>query len=160
MAKDTVQFAIELEKEEDGRWIGEVPDLPGVLAYGQNRDEAIARAQALALRVLVERLEHGEPPNFLSVSFRAAGAAGRVPKLVKSSLRLSISVGPSSGSQVRTELSPVRAGRITCGHSMTVTRLGQRCSRGSRSILDCGLRTSSSAAHLPNKRLKLAARVH
>ena len=52
MAKDAVQFAIELEKEADGRWIGEVPDLPGVLAYGQNRDEAIARAQALALRVL------------------------------------------------------------------------------------------------------------
>ncbi|PYO89519.1 MAG: HicB family protein, partial [Gemmatimonadetes bacterium] len=51
-----MQFAIELEKEEDGRWIGEVPDLPGVLAYGQNRDEAIARAQALALRVLAERL--------------------------------------------------------------------------------------------------------
>jgi len=72
MAKGAVQFAIELEKEDDGRWIGEVPDLPGVLAYGQNRDEAIARAQALALRVLAERLEHGEPPDFLSVSFRAA----------------------------------------------------------------------------------------
>lgn len=64
MAKDSVQLAIELEREEDGRWIGEVPDLPGVLAYGQNRDEAIARAQALALRVLAERLEHGEPPSW------------------------------------------------------------------------------------------------
>ena len=72
MAKGTVEFAIEVEREEDGRWIGEVPDLPGVLAYGQNRDDAIARAQALALRVLAERLEHGEPPTFLSVSFRAA----------------------------------------------------------------------------------------
>ncbi len=64
MAKDSVQLAIELEREEDGRWIGEVPDLPGVLAYGQNRDEAIARAQALALRVLAERIEHGEPPSW------------------------------------------------------------------------------------------------
>jgi len=66
MANDSVQLAIELEREEDGRWIGEVPDLRGVLAYGQNRDEAIARAQALALRVLAERLEHGEPPAFLT----------------------------------------------------------------------------------------------
>ena len=72
MAKDAVQFAIELEREEDGRWIAEVRDLPGVLVYGKDRDEAIARVQALALRVLAERLEHGEPPNFLSVSFRAA----------------------------------------------------------------------------------------
>jgi predicted RNase H-like HicB family nuclease len=72
MATGAVQLAIELEREEDGRWIGEVRDLPGVLAYGQTRDEAIARAQALALRVLAERLEHGEPPDFLSVSFRAA----------------------------------------------------------------------------------------
>lgn len=72
MAKDAVQFAIELEREEDGRWIGEVRDLPGVLVYGKDRDEAIARVQALALRVLAERLEHGEPPSFLSVSFRAA----------------------------------------------------------------------------------------
>jgi len=72
MAKDAVQFAIELEREEDGRWIGEVRDLLGVLVYGKDRDEAIARVQALALRVLAERLEHGEPPNFLSVSFRAA----------------------------------------------------------------------------------------
>ena len=60
MAKDAVQFAIELEREEDGRWIGEVRDLPGVLVYGKDRDEAIARVQALALRVLAERLEHGE----------------------------------------------------------------------------------------------------
>ena len=54
-------FAIELEQEQDGRWIAEIPDLAGVLVYGQTRDEAIARAQALALRVLAERLEHGEP---------------------------------------------------------------------------------------------------
>ncbi len=56
-----MNFTIELEQEEDGRIIAEVPDLPGVLAYGQSRDEAVARAKALALRVLADRLEHGEP---------------------------------------------------------------------------------------------------
>jgi len=55
-----MQFTIETEKEADGRWIGEVIELRGVLAYGQTREEAIARAQALALRVLADRLEHGE----------------------------------------------------------------------------------------------------
>jgi predicted RNase H-like HicB family nuclease len=53
-------YAISIEREEDGRWIAEVEELPGVLAYGQTRDEAVRRAQALCLRVLAERLEHGE----------------------------------------------------------------------------------------------------
>ena len=53
-------FTVEVERESDGRWIAEVADLPGVLAYGQTRDEAVTRAQALALRVLAERLESGE----------------------------------------------------------------------------------------------------
>ncbi|HVS31907.1 MAG TPA: type II toxin-antitoxin system HicB family antitoxin [Thermoanaerobaculia bacterium] len=53
-------FTVELQREEDGRWIGEVTDLPGVLAYGATRDEAVARAKALAFRVLADRLEHGE----------------------------------------------------------------------------------------------------
>ncbi len=52
---------IEVEREVDGRWLAEVPDLPGVLAYGDTEGEAIARVQALALRVLADRLEHGEP---------------------------------------------------------------------------------------------------
>jgi len=51
---------IEIEREEDGRWIAEVSELPGVMAYGTSRDEAIAKAQALALRVIADRLEHGE----------------------------------------------------------------------------------------------------
>jgi predicted RNase H-like HicB family nuclease len=51
---------IEIEKEEDGRWIAEIPDLPGVMVYGDSRNEAISRAEALALRVLADRLEHGE----------------------------------------------------------------------------------------------------
>lgn len=53
-------FRIQVEQEEDGRWIAEVPDLPGVLAYGQSRQEAVDRVQALSLRVLADRLEHGE----------------------------------------------------------------------------------------------------
>lgn len=50
-------FTVEVEREDDGRWIGEVTDLPGVLAYGTTRDEAIARAKALAFRVLADRLD-------------------------------------------------------------------------------------------------------
>ncbi|GAB6068535.1 hypothetical protein JCM13664_18550 [Methylothermus subterraneus] len=49
-----------IELEQDGRWIAEVPELPGVMVYGKNRREAIAKAEALALRVLADRIEHGE----------------------------------------------------------------------------------------------------
>lgn len=56
MATHTIQH----EQEEDGRWIAEVPELPGALAYGSTADEAMAKAEALALRVLAERLEHKE----------------------------------------------------------------------------------------------------
>ncbi|HWE39691.1 MAG TPA: type II toxin-antitoxin system HicB family antitoxin [Isosphaeraceae bacterium] len=55
-----MQFQVEIEREADGRWIAEVPELPGVLAYGQTRQEAIERAQSLSLRVLADRIEHGE----------------------------------------------------------------------------------------------------
>ena len=55
-----MNFKIELEREDDGRWVAEVPDLPGVMTYAQSRDEAIAHVQALALRVLADRLDHGE----------------------------------------------------------------------------------------------------
>ena len=51
---------IEIERETDGRWIAEVTALPGAMAYGATRDEAIARVEALALRVLADRVEHGE----------------------------------------------------------------------------------------------------
>jgi predicted RNase H-like HicB family nuclease len=68
-----VTFTIELECEADGRWLAEVPTLPGVLCYGQDRDEAVAKVQALALRVIAERLEHREAPaEFLNVTFQAA----------------------------------------------------------------------------------------
>ncbi len=51
---------IKIECEEDGRWIAEVPDLPGVMVYGQTREEGISKVEALALRVIADRLEHGE----------------------------------------------------------------------------------------------------
>ncbi|TFH14477.1 MAG: type II toxin-antitoxin system HicB family antitoxin [Lentisphaerales bacterium] len=51
---------IEIEREEDGRWIAEVPDLPGAMVYGQTREEAVSRVEALALRAIADRLEHGE----------------------------------------------------------------------------------------------------
>jgi len=56
-----VGIEIEVEQEEDGRWLAEVSELSGVLAYGQTREEAIDRAKALALRVIADRLDHGEP---------------------------------------------------------------------------------------------------
>jgi predicted RNase H-like HicB family nuclease len=68
-----VRFTIELEREADGRWLAEVPTLPGVLCYGQDRDDAVTKVQALALRVIAERLEHREAPaEFLNVTFDAA----------------------------------------------------------------------------------------
>ena len=65
-------FTVEFEREDDGRWLAEV-ELPGVLAYGQTSDEAIAKAQALALRALADRLEHAEgAPEFLNIHFATA----------------------------------------------------------------------------------------
>ena len=56
-------FTVEVEREEDGRWMAEVLELAGVMAYGADKDEAVARVQALALRVIAERLEHtGQRP--------------------------------------------------------------------------------------------------
>lgn len=55
-----MRLTIEWEQEDDGRFLAEVVELPGVLVYGRDRDEAVTRAKALALRVLADRLEHGE----------------------------------------------------------------------------------------------------
>ena len=64
---------IESEREEDGRWIAEVPALPGVLAYGDSDAAARSKVQALALRVIADRLEHGDPlPRELAGVFEAA----------------------------------------------------------------------------------------
>lgn len=55
-----MNLTLECEREDDGRWLAEVPELPGVLAYGSSSAEALAKAEVLALRVLAERIEHGE----------------------------------------------------------------------------------------------------
>jgi predicted RNase H-like HicB family nuclease len=55
-----LNFRIDISKEDDGRWIAEIDDLPGALTYGQTRDEAVAKVKVLALRVVADRLDHGE----------------------------------------------------------------------------------------------------
>jgi predicted RNase H-like HicB family nuclease len=63
---------VEVEREDDARWLAEVPALSGALAYGQTREDALAKVEALALRILAERLEHGEPTPELDGVFEAA----------------------------------------------------------------------------------------
>jgi predicted RNase H-like HicB family nuclease len=68
-----VRFRVDVDREDDGRWLAEVPELPGVLAYGASAAEAQAKVQALALRVVADRLEHGEAgPELIDISFNAA----------------------------------------------------------------------------------------
>jgi len=68
-----ITLKVDVDREDDGRWLAEVIELPGVLAYGDTRGAAVSKVQALALRVLAERLEHSEAaPELLSISFNAA----------------------------------------------------------------------------------------
>ncbi len=67
-----MKLTIETERENDGRWIAEVPELPGTMAYGDTRDKAIASAEALALRVLAERIENGEAVPQIPILFSVA----------------------------------------------------------------------------------------
>lgn len=68
-----MHFTIDTEREDDGRWLAEITELPGVLSYGSTRDEAMSRAQVLALRVIAERLEHAEAkPQPISIDIAAA----------------------------------------------------------------------------------------
>ncbi len=69
---DTPKLTVQLEQEEDGRWIAEVLGIPGALVYGRTREEALNKAQALTLRVLADRLEHGEAVPEVSGLFDAA----------------------------------------------------------------------------------------
>lgn len=68
-----VNFNVETEREEDARWIAEVVNLPGCMAYGTTREEAVGASEALALRVIADRIEHGEVrPAPSDISFLAA----------------------------------------------------------------------------------------
>jgi len=65
-------FRIETEREDDGPWIAEVVELPGAMAYGSTKDDALAKVKAIALRAMAERLEHGEAgPDLADIAFRA-----------------------------------------------------------------------------------------
>lgn len=64
-------FKIDTEQETDNRWIAEIEELPGAMVYGETRVEAIAKVEALALRILADRLEHGETPEQLNLLFAA-----------------------------------------------------------------------------------------
>jgi len=64
-----MNFTLECEQEVDGRWIAEVPELPGVLSYGDSASDAMSKAEILALRVIADRLEHGDSePVSISIS--------------------------------------------------------------------------------------------
>ena len=67
-------FTVETEEEADGRWIAEIPQIPGAMSYGNTRDEAIARVEALGLRVLAERIENGESSPEIQQVFTVAAA--------------------------------------------------------------------------------------
>jgi predicted RNase H-like HicB family nuclease len=67
-----MSLSIEIDREDDGRWIAEVPDLPGVFAYGESRGQAHDRVRALALRVIADRLDRGESVPYLGDVFSAA----------------------------------------------------------------------------------------
>ncbi len=67
-----MHFTIEIEQEKDGRWLTEVLELPGVMAYGETQEDAIVKVQTLALRVLADRLEHGEAIPEISTVFSLA----------------------------------------------------------------------------------------
>ena len=68
-----MKFKVETEQEQDGRWIAEIIELPGVMKYGKSREEAIAQVEALALRVMADRIEHGEHPvEPIQITFAAA----------------------------------------------------------------------------------------
>jgi predicted RNase H-like HicB family nuclease len=65
-----VNLTIDLDREEDGRWIAEALELPGVLSYGKTREQAISNAERLAIEVIADRITHGElPSSALNVSF-------------------------------------------------------------------------------------------
>ena len=67
-------FTVEIEQETDGRWIAEIPQIPGAMAYGSSRQEAVVRVEALALRVLAERIEQGESSPEIDQVFAVATA--------------------------------------------------------------------------------------
>jgi len=98
-----MNFTIVHEQEDDGRWLAEVPELPGVLAYGANAQEAMSKAEALALRVIAERLEHGESRAIAYKYFHpcccmSQGPSARAKRVLSALFRLGWEIKRQSGS--------------------------------------------------------------
>lgn len=117
-----MKLTVECEREIDGRWLAEVPELPGVIVYGATADEATVRAQVLALRVLAERLENGEAgPASIGISLPAAALAAGLPARPAAYLRHSYELeGHSSARAARTARLRAPAGPTMCLHTTTV----------------------------------------
>ena len=99
-----MSLTIEVGHESDGRWLAEAPEIPGVMSYGLSAGEAVEKAQVLALRVIADRWEHGEPPPFAGQLFRVVSDIADT-ELAKEEARLrfrkhfgAISTGRSNGS--------------------------------------------------------------
>src|SRR5438067_13250830 len=120
-----MQFTVETEQEDHGRWIGEIIELRGVLAYGKTREEAIARVQALALRVLADRLEHGELLPEVAQLFSVPASGNGAPLGLDGLwLPFRASVGQSSArAAARKRPSRLLGGPMWSGRSKTTTRL-------------------------------------
>lgn len=72
VTRKAMRYRVEIEREEDGRWLADVVDLPGAMAYGETPDDAVKNAEALALRVIADRIEHGEYEGVPDISFVSA----------------------------------------------------------------------------------------
>ena len=128
-----MNLPIELEQEEDGRWIAEIDQLDGVLVYGATREEAIRNVKTLALRVVADRLENGEslPQQVESLIFEAARATGNLRRQKGFWQHSKRSVGESSGRKVRIRFWNGQTSRSTFLRFTMAMKLVQRCCQGS-----------------------------
>ena len=126
---------IEFEREEDGRWIAEIASLPGVMAYGASRDEARGKVEALALRTLADRIEHGEDvPEAGELFIVAACNSGGRRRLDACWSLSSASAGRSSGKADRTACLPGTAGPTSSSPSTIARRSVQGCLHASAKV--------------------------
>src|SRR6266446_606600 len=77
-------FTIEVEQENDGRWIAEIPQIPGAMVYGRTREEAVSRVEAMALRVLAKRIEHGEMSPVIEKVFPVSSRISEIQNTMRS----------------------------------------------------------------------------
>jgi predicted RNase H-like HicB family nuclease len=140
-------FTVEIQQEDDGRWIAEILELPGTLTYGQTREEAKAKVQALALRVVADRLEHGEAgPDLLSISFAAACVPGPARERDESLLRCCVWAGASNAKMGPIVPSLAPDGLTPSLPSTTLKRSVLACSPGLPSVQGFNPKTYSVGA--------------